>query len=89
MVDIASEKGVTLTVDEVKGFLKQMDVEEEFDDIQLELYCHSSTVTKNQQEASFPACVRCASGTRSDESYAQLNAEKGVDFGAFKYHLTR
>ena len=25
MVDIAAEKGVTLTVDEVKGFLKQMD----------------------------------------------------------------
>ena len=36
MVDIAAEKGVTLTVDEVKGFLKQMDVEEEFDDIELD-----------------------------------------------------
>ena len=36
MVDIAAEKGVTLTVDEVKGFLKQMDEEEEFDDIQLD-----------------------------------------------------
>ena len=35
MVDIAAEKGVTLTVDEVKGFLKQMD-EEEFDDIELD-----------------------------------------------------
>ena len=36
MVDIAAEKGVTLTVVEVKGFLKQMDVEEEFDDIELD-----------------------------------------------------
>ena len=36
MVDIAAEKGVTLTVDEVKGFLKQMDDEEEFDDIELD-----------------------------------------------------
>ena len=36
MVDIAPEKGVTLTVDEVKGFLKQMDEEREFDDIELD-----------------------------------------------------
>ena len=36
MVDISAEKGVTLTVDEVKGFLKQMDEEEEFDDIELD-----------------------------------------------------
>ena len=36
MVDIAAEKGMTLTVDEVKGFLKQMDEESEFDDIELE-----------------------------------------------------
>ena len=36
MVDIAAEKGVRLTVDEVKGFLKQMDEDEEFDDIELD-----------------------------------------------------
>ena len=36
MVDIAAEKGVTLTVDEVQSFLKQMDEEEEFDDIELD-----------------------------------------------------
>ena len=36
MVDIAAEKGMTLSVDEVKGFLKQMDDEEEFDDIELD-----------------------------------------------------
>ncbi len=36
MVDIAAEKGFTLTVDEVKGFLKQMNEENEFDDIELD-----------------------------------------------------
>ena len=36
MVDIAAERGVTLTVDEVKGFLKQMDEDSEFDDIELD-----------------------------------------------------
>ena len=36
MVDIAVEKGMTLTVDEVKGFLKQMDEDSEFDDIELD-----------------------------------------------------
>ena len=36
MVEIASEKGVTLTVEEVKGFLKQMDEDDEFDDIELD-----------------------------------------------------
>ena len=36
MVDIAAEQGVTLTVDEVKGFLREMDDEEEFDDIELD-----------------------------------------------------
>ena len=36
MVEIAAKKGMTLTVEEVKGFLKQMDEEEEFDDIELD-----------------------------------------------------
>ncbi len=36
MVELAAEQGVTLTVDEVKGFLKQMDEESEFDDIELD-----------------------------------------------------
>ena len=36
MVEIAAEKGMTLTVDEVKGFLKQMDEDDEFDDIELD-----------------------------------------------------
>ena len=42
MVEIAAEKGVTLTVEEVKGFLKQMDVDEEFDDIELDAVALSS-----------------------------------------------
>ena len=36
MVQIAAEKGVTLTAEEVKGFLREMDDEEEFDDIELD-----------------------------------------------------
>ena len=32
IVEIAAEKGVTLTAEEVKGFLKQMDEEDEFDE---------------------------------------------------------
>ena len=36
MVEIAAEKGVTLSVDEVQSFLKQMDEDEEFDDIELD-----------------------------------------------------
>ena len=36
MVEIAAGQGVTLTTEEVRGFLLQMDDEEEFDDIELE-----------------------------------------------------
>ena len=36
MVELASEQGVTLTVDQVREFLKQLDDEEEFDDIELD-----------------------------------------------------
>jgi len=36
MVELAAEQGATLTVEEVKGFLKQMDEEDEFDDIELD-----------------------------------------------------
>ena len=36
MVELAAEKGVSLTVNEVKGFLKQMYEEDEFDDIELD-----------------------------------------------------
>ena len=36
MVEIAAEQGVTLTTEEVRGFLLAMDDEEEFDDIELD-----------------------------------------------------
>ena len=36
MVEIASSKGVALTTEEVRGFLRAMDDEEEFDDIELD-----------------------------------------------------
>ena len=34
IVELAAEKGMTTSVEEVKGFLAQMDEEEEFDDIE-------------------------------------------------------
>ena len=36
MVEIAGEKGLKVTSDEVRGFLRQMQDSEEFDDIELD-----------------------------------------------------
>ena len=36
MVELAAEKGVTLTIDEVRSFLRAMQEEEEFDDLELD-----------------------------------------------------
>jgi hypothetical protein len=36
MVEIAGEKGLKVTSEEVRGFLKAMDDEKEFDDIELD-----------------------------------------------------
>ena len=36
IVEIAAGEGVTLTTEEVRGFLQQMDEDEEFDDIELD-----------------------------------------------------
>ena len=36
MVELAAEKGVVLTVDQVRQFLQQMNEESEFDDIELD-----------------------------------------------------
>ena len=36
MVELAADQGVTLTVDQVREFLRQMDEKEEFDDIELD-----------------------------------------------------
>ena len=72
MVDIAAEKGVTLTVDEVKGFLKQMDEDSEFDDIELDPIALAAIAGGQEKWALLPeeahdelngvvapACVRC------------------------------
>ena len=36
MVELAAQQGVTLTVDQVRQFLRAMDDEDEFDDIELD-----------------------------------------------------
>ena len=36
IVEIAAEKDVTLSVDEVQSFLQQMDADDEFDDFELD-----------------------------------------------------
>ena len=36
MVEITAEKGMTVTSDEVRGFLRQMDDDDEFDDFELD-----------------------------------------------------
>ena len=36
MVEIAGEKGLTVSKEEVRGFLREMDDEDEFDDIALD-----------------------------------------------------
>ena len=36
MVELAAEQGVTLTVDQVRDFLRQMNEDSEFDDIELD-----------------------------------------------------
>ena len=36
MVELAAEKGMTLTIDEVRSFLRAMQEEEEFDDLELD-----------------------------------------------------
>ena len=36
IVEIAAEKGVTLSLEEVQSFLQQMDADDEFDDVALD-----------------------------------------------------
>ena len=52
MVELAAEKGVTLTVDEVKGFLKQMNEEDEFDDIELDAVALAAVAGGHRSHAS-------------------------------------
>ncbi|QNI85077.1 hypothetical protein SynPROS71_01274 [Synechococcus sp. PROS-7-1] len=49
MVELAVEQDVTLTLDEVKGFLKQMDEEDEFDDIELDAVALAAIAGGNAQ----------------------------------------
>ena len=44
MVEIAAGQGVTLTTEEVRSFLLQMDDEEEFDDIELDALALAAVV---------------------------------------------
>ena len=44
MAEIAAGQGVTLTTEEVRGFLLQMDDEEEFDDIELDALALAAVV---------------------------------------------
>ena len=37
MIGIASENGVSFTADEVRSYLREMDAEDEFDDIELDV----------------------------------------------------
>ena len=49
MVEIAAEKGVTLTTEEVRGFLRQMDASDEFDDIELDAVALAAITGGNSQ----------------------------------------
>ena len=49
MVEIAAAQGVTLTTEEVRGFLLQMDEEEEFDDIELDAVALAAIAGGNAQ----------------------------------------
>ena len=53
MVEIAAGQGVTLTTEEVRGFLLQMDDEEEFDDIELDAVALAAVAGGTQQNEGF------------------------------------
>ena len=48
MVELAAGQGVTLSTEEVRGFLKQMDDDEEFDDIELDAVALSAIAGGNR-----------------------------------------
>ena len=49
MVEIAAEKGMTVTADEVRGFLRQMDEDDEFDDFELDAVALAAIAGGNRQ----------------------------------------
>ena len=54
-MELAAEKGVTLTVDEVKGFLMQVDEDEEFDDIELDAIALTANAAGRSLRSNFQA----------------------------------
>ena len=54
VVDLAAEQGVTLTVDQVREFLRQMNEESEFDDIELDAIALAAVA--GGQRGSWKAC---------------------------------
>ena len=54
-MELATEKGVTLTVDEVKGFIMQVDEDEEFDDIELDAIALTANAACRSLRSNFQA----------------------------------
>ena len=52
MVELAAEQGVTLTVDQVRTFLTQMNEESEFDDIELDAVALAALAGGQNSQAS-------------------------------------
>ena len=61
----AAEKGMTLTVEEVKGFLKQMDEDDEFDDFELDAVALAAIAGGSKQ------AVAAAIRTTHDEPWGR------------------
>ena len=52
MVELAAEQGVTLTAEQVREFLKQMNEESEFDDIELDAVALAAVAGGNRHRGS-------------------------------------
>ena len=59
MVELAAEQGVTLTTDEVLGFLREMDEESEFDDIELDPIVLIAIAGGRREFGPGKGCPRC------------------------------
>ena len=51
MVELATEQGVTLTIDQVREFLRQMDEDSELDDIELDAVALAAVAGGQSQTA--------------------------------------
>ena len=54
MVELAAEQGVTLTVEQVRQFLQQMNEDSEFDDIELDAFALAAVA--GGQRGAFSGC---------------------------------